>query len=158
VDELVQLYNNSRNATNVIWDMGDGNMLYPMGRGDTVYKYNDTGLLALQLIAQNNQGCLDTATQTIRLFDKVFCAIPSGFTPNGDGLNDVFAPVCNGVAFYTLTIYNRWGQVILECENCSWDGTYAGTVLSQDVYMYKLQIQADSHKKKLTYGTVGIVK
>jgi gliding motility-associated-like protein len=160
VDELVQLYNNSRNATNVIWDMGNGQQLRPKGRGDTTYLYgiNDTGDYPLSLIAQNNQGCLDTATQTIRLFDKVFCAIPSGFTPNGDGLNDVFTPVCNGVAFYTLTIYNRWGQVILECENCSWDGTYAGTVLSQDVYMYKLQIQADSYKKKLTYGTVQIVR
>jgi gliding motility-associated-like protein len=160
VDELVQLYNNSRNATNVIWDMGDGQQLRPKGRGDTTYLYgiNDTGDYPLSLIAQNNQGCYDTATLTIHLFDKVFCAIPSGFTPNGDGLNDVFAPVCNGVAFYTLTIYNRWGQVILECENCTWDGTYAGTVLSQDVYIYKLQIQADSHKKKLTYGTVQIVR
>ncbi len=159
-EEPLTLLNRSSTNT-VIWDMGDGNQLIPNpnNSGDTTYTYHDTGWLNLKLIAQNNLGCYDTATQQILIYDKVHCIIPSAFTPNGnDNINPVFAPVCVGVASYTLTIYNRWGQIIYLQENGAWDGTYSDTPVPDDVYMYKLQIQADSHKKKLTYGTVQVIK
>ena len=158
-EEPLTLLNRSSTNT-VIWDMGDGNQLIPnsTGNGDTAYTYHDTGWLNLSLIAQNKLGCFDTAIQRILLYDKVHCIIPSAFTPNGDQLNNTFSPVCVGVASYTLTIYNRWGQIIFQRENGAWDGTYNDTPVPDDVYMYKLQIQADSKKKKLTYGTVQIIR
>lgn len=158
-EEPLTLLNRSSTNT-VIWDMGDGNQLIPnpIGNGDTAYTYQDTGWLNLSLIAQNKLGCFDTAIQRILLYDKVHCIIPSAFTPNGDQLNNTFSPVCVGVASYTLTIYNRWGQMIFQRENGAWDGTYNDTPVPDDVYMYKLQIQADSKKKKLTYGTVQVIR
>ncbi len=159
-EEPLTLLNRSTTNT-VIWDMGDGNQLIPnpTGNGDTTYTYHDTGWLNLKLIAQNNLGCYDTATQKVLIYDKVHCIIPSAFTPNGnDNINPVFAPVCVGVASYTLTIYNRWGQIIYLQENGAWDGTYSDSPVPNDVYMYKLQIQADSKKKKLTYGTVQVIR
>ncbi len=158
VEEPLQLYNLSRNFTQAIWQMGDGNQLTTPK--DTSYKYHedDTGNRQVQLIAINNQGCRDTAGKLIRLFDKVNCTIPTAFTPNGDGLNNTFKPVCVGVANYTLTIYNRWGQVIYQQQNGAWDGNYIDQPVPMGVYMYKIQINAQSQKKKLTYGTVQLIR
>jgi gliding motility-associated-like protein len=160
VEEALQLYNLSQNYTSVIWDMGDGNTLSPQYGKDTSYKYHedDTGQREVQLIAINNQGCKDTSKQNILLYNKVHCTIPTAFTPNGDDLNNIFKPVCVGVGNYTLTIYNRWGQVIYQRENGAWDGNYADNPSPSGVYMYKLQINAQSKKKKLTYGTVQVIR
>ena len=160
VEEALQLYNLSQNATQVIWDMGDGNTITPFGGGDTIYIYdeNDTGFINAKIIAINSQGCRDTAEKQILLYNKVHCTIPTAFTPNGDGLNNTFKPVCVGAANYTLTIYNRWGQVIYQRENGEWDGNYADNPSPSGVYMYKLQINAQSQKKKLTYGTVQVIR
>ena len=140
--------------------MGDGNTLSPQYGKDTSYKYHedDTGQREVKLIAINNQGCKDTSKQQILLYNKVHCTIPTAFTPNGDGLNNTFKPVCVGVGNYTLTIYNRWGQVIYQRENGEWDGNYADNPSPSGVYMYKLQINAQSKKKKLTYGTVQVIR
>ncbi len=160
VEEPLELYNQSQNEVRVIWDMGDGKILSPEGNGDTTYIYNenDTGLIKAKIIAINNQGCRDTAQKLIRLFDKVNCTIPTAFTPNGDGLNNTFKPVCVGAATYTLTIYNRWGQVIYQQKNGAWDGNYIEQPVPMGVYMYKIQINAQSQKKKLTYGTVQLIR
>lgn len=158
VEEPLHLLNYSKNANNVIWNMGNGTTLYPQGTGDTTYTYTDKGWMNIALIAQNHLGCYDTAIGRILVYDKIHCSIPSAFTPNGDEHNNTFAPVCVGVATYTLTIYNRWGQVIFTQENGIWDGTYYGTPVPAGVYMYKLHIQADSHKKRLTYGTIQVIK
>ena len=138
--------------------MGDGNQFTTPK--DTTYKYHedDTGNREAQLIAINNQGCRDTAKQTLLIYNKVHCTIPTAFTPNRDNLNNSFQPVCVGVANYTLTIYNRWGQVIYQQQNGAWDGNYIDQPVPMGVYLYKIQINAQSQKKKLTYGTVQLIR
>jgi gliding motility-associated-like protein len=67
--------------------------------------------------------------------DKV--TFPNTFTPNGDGMNDIFGPNQNsnpmGIEYY---IYNRWGQQYFHSRNLNrgWDGTYAGKQASAGVY------------------------
>ncbi len=67
--------------------------------------------------------------------------VPNAFTPNDDGINDVFLPVVAGpVDRFQLDIFDRWGERIHSTENrnAGWDGTYAG-VLSQDgIYVWTL--------------------
>ncbi|HYG16879.1 MAG TPA: PKD domain-containing protein, partial [Bacteroidia bacterium] len=159
IESPVYLYNQSRNASQYTWDMGDGNVIYQNHKNDTVYRYTDTGNLVIRLIAQNAQGCLDTTEQTIRVFDKINCVIPTAFTPGtSDNLNPVFAPVCTGMAQYTLTIYNRWGQIIFNCENCAWDGTFDSTPVPSGVYTYQINIVGDSYKKSTIFGMVNIIR
>lgn len=69
---------------------------------------------------------------------------PNIFTPNGDGINDIFIPG-NFKDGHRIIIYNRWGQVIFESDrsNYQWDGTYRGAQCSDGVYYY------------LHYGDVG---
>jgi len=158
VEEPLLLYNTTQNGGSYTWDFGNGNILKQNNRNDTTFSYTDSGTYTITLIAENDKGCKDTTRQLIRVFDKIHCTIPNAFTPNGDGLNPTFSPVCAGIATYILTIYNRWGQVLHNCENCGWDGTYDGTPVIDGVYMYKIQLQGDSRRKSTVFGTVNVIR
>jgi gliding motility-associated-like protein len=67
--------------------------------------------------------------------------VPNTFTPNGDGLNDVFIPVGKNIASMQLLIFDRWGGVIFESNDprMGWDGTFRGEPVKEDIYMWKLR-------------------
>ena len=75
--------------------------------------------------------------------------IPNAFTPNKDGLNEVFRPITSffqsgivdGLESYKFTIYNRWGEKVFETFDIreAWDGTFLGEDCQQDVYIYQLE-------------------
>jgi gliding motility-associated-like protein len=70
--------------------------------------------------------------------------IPNSFTPNGDGVNDVFAPVVRDAVpgSYRLTIFDRWGQEQFTSTDTAlgWDGNIGGTAAKQDVYVWRLEV------------------
>jgi|694.fasta_scaffold03172_10 gliding motility-associated-like protein len=80
--------------------------------------------------------------------------IPNTFTPNGDGLNDVFIPVGKSIASIRLMIFDRWGEALYETTDMDmgWDGTYRGEVVKNDMYVWRLtyKFYTDEH------GTIGM--
>lgn len=152
------LVNNSSGGILFEWQTGDGTTFYHRRQKDTTYTYADSGYYTLLLKVTDENGCTNTATRVIRVFDAMFCVIPNAFTPNGDGNNDVFAPVCNGLSNYTLTIYSRWGQVLQECINCHWDANYADAPVPDGLYLYKIQVNAESGLKEIIYGQVNVLR
>lgn len=66
--------------------------------------------------------------------------VPNTFTPNGDGLNDVFIPVGKNIAAMQLLIFDRWGTLLFESNDpaMGWDGTYRNEVVKNDMYMWRL--------------------
>ncbi|MFZ9846940.1 MAG: gliding motility-associated C-terminal domain-containing protein [Flavobacteriales bacterium] len=78
----------------------------------------------------------------LKLID--YCAttmyLPSAFSPNGDGVNETFFARGNYLDDYKILIFNRWGELIYSINSFSdsWDGTYAGVKVEQDVYVYKV--------------------
>jgi gliding motility-associated-like protein len=63
--------------------------------------------------------------------------VPNSFTPNGNGLNDRFTGVGDGLTSFHLVIFNRWGELIFETyDPAGWDGTYQGEKAKGDVYVY----------------------
>ncbi|SDH04285.1 gliding motility-associated C-terminal domain-containing protein [Chitinophaga filiformis] len=80
---------------------------------------------------------------------------PTGFTPNGDGHNDIFRPVVRGPMYdYDLRIYNRWGELIFlsKDQKTGWDGRYKGALVENGTYVWMLTY------KKVMGGAVNIVK
>jgi gliding motility-associated-like protein len=80
---------------------------------------------------------------------------PTGFTPNGDGHNDIFKPVVRGPMYdYDLRIYNRWGELIFlsKDQKTGWDGRYKGALVENGTYVWMLSY------KKMLGGAVNIVK
>jgi gliding motility-associated-like protein len=64
--------------------------------------------------------------------------VPNAFSPNNDGVNDVFIPLNYGLLNYEFRIYNRWGELIFETNDTTkgWDGYYNGVEQELDVYVY----------------------
>lgn len=94
-----------------------------------------------KLIVANSLGCADTAINTIYVLNNCYIAIPKGFSPNNDGLNDYLYPTNAYKAKDLLfRIYNRVGQLIFETRNWTnkWDGTFKGNPQDPGTYVWVL--------------------
>ena len=91
--------------------------------------------------------------------------IPNAFTPNGEGLNDIFIPIPYGeITNYQLLVFDRWGEEIFSTKdlNVGWDGTYKGNPCQIDVYVYKATYdfitENQGIKTKARVGTVTLLR
>jgi len=105
----------------------------------------------------NETGCTARDTVHITVYERVW--LPDAFSPNGDGLNDVW--VLSGIEAFpeaTVTIFNRWGEVIYQSDkgyHQPFDGTAGGETLPAGMYPYTLHTAPD---KALLRGRVVIVR
>lgn len=85
-------------------------------------------------------------SNTVKVYRPIQLYIPNAFTPNGDGLNDEFKAVGEGVDFYQLNIYDRWGNLLFNSNHIEqgWNGTVNGQPAQSGVYSY--EIVAEGHK------------
>jgi gliding motility-associated-like protein len=110
-----------------------------------------------------------TYNKTCNLYDTIEVAaieddpplfIPNSFTPNGDGLNDVFSPAGNyeSIVDFYMAIYNRWGQLIFETrdKNSGWNGILDNETIQLGVYIYKIDYRSYCSPDK-TLSQVGHV-
>lgn len=162
LNPLVQLINNSSNATNYTWYFGDGNTSQSE---NTTYTYSaSSGSFLIQLVAMNSAGCSDTAQQAVSVVDDLIFYVPNAFTPNGDESNNAFEPVfTSGIdqQNFNLTIYNRWGEVIFESNDpkIGWDGTYKGVLVQEGIYTWNLRFKSPNNDKKQVYsGSVSVLR
>ena len=72
-----------------------------------------------------HKGCYDTLLRPLVVGEDFGIYVPNAFTPNADGLNDVFQPKGFGVTKYELNIFDRWGQKVFSTKDFEkgWDGT-----------------------------------
>ncbi len=120
----------------------------------------NSGVYPVHLMVTDINGCVDDTLYYINIEDDFIVYTPNAFTPDGDGINDFFAPVLNGIdpSTYQLYIYNRWGQLIFESNDpgLAWGGTQKGVPVQQDVYVWKL-VFAEATNKTKTHDLVGHV-
>ena len=86
--------------------------------------------------------------------------MPNAFSPNEDGINDIFGPNYSGeINEYQLQIFNRWGQLIFDSHKIdkSWDGTFEGEIQPLGTYTYVLNARLNNKKVDLT-GNFTLVK
>lgn len=85
---------------------------------------------------------------------------PNAFTPDGDGLNDIFIPVGANVTTYEITIFNRWGEIIFQSNNLDsgWDGIYQGRKSPPGAYTYKVQFGNDESEKTTQSGSFVLLR
>jgi gliding motility-associated-like protein len=88
--------------------------------------------------------------------------VPSGFTPNGDGLNDYFWPH-NALKADNLDfkVYNRWGQLVFHSRDWrkKWDGRINGQLQTTGVYVWMLSYtHRDTGQKVFQKGTVALIR
>ncbi len=143
-------------ATQWAWDFGDGTV---SNLQNPSHAYTSCGSKKICLTAGKN-GCSDTACSIIDL-NSIF-NIPNVFTPDGDGINDVF--FINNTACikdFHLEIFNRWGMTIFESVQSGngWDGYTPSGVASPDgTYYYLLKTTSLAGKDESIKGFISLVR
>lgn len=106
-------------------------------------------------------GCLTVDTQMVNTIKKVKVYVPSAFTPNNDGLNDVLRPIMQGIKEMTyFRVYNRWGQLVynMQPNQRGWDGTINGQSQQTAVYIWMFEAIGLDNRRYYKKGTVTLVK
>ncbi len=146
VNKSVVFTDQSTDAIKWFWSFNDPQNSSSTNTNPT-FIYSDTGSYKIQLIIENQYGCMDTSEQWVRVgWEKLFF-IPNVFSPNGDGANDIFIPHLfdQDIELYELFIYNRWGNLVFSTFDVSvgWNGTVIGkeAVSSTGVYVWRINLQ-----------------
>lgn len=102
--------------------------------------FTELGTYNVCLTATNTNGCSDTYCRTVESEASGVVDIPTAFTPNGDGINDVLFVKGFGIQNMQLLIFNRWGELVFQTQDykIGWDGSYHGKLQEMEVYVYSL--------------------
>ena len=113
------------------------------------------------MLVTNSNGCTDSACVKVEVnleCGEVF--VPSGFSPNGDGKNDILYVRGNCIKTMDFRIFNRWGEKVFEStdHNIGWDGNYKGKPCDTDVFVYYLKAETVTGLKVNTKGNITLMK
>jgi gliding motility-associated-like protein len=119
------------------------------------------------ITVSNSGGC--TASDALTIFvtcnnDNVF--IPNTFSPNNDGVNDVFYPRGRGLyQIQRMSIFNRWGELVFQRTNfiandatAGWNGRYKGIAANPDVYTYIIEVICDNSEVIPFKGNITLIQ
>lgn len=154
--------NTSIGATSYLWDFGDGERIVT-NRRDTLisYIYTASGTYQICLKATNQYGCVSDTCTTVKAVITPLVDVPSAFTPNGDGINDVVRVRGFGIAKMNFRIFNRWGVQVFQSTSYKsgvWDGRYNGTLQPMDVYAYVLDIEFSDGQRYQKRGDITLLR
>jgi gliding motility-associated-like protein len=91
------------------------------------------------LLAMTSYGCISIDSAEVNPKSCCQFAVPSAFTPNGDGRNDLFRPIGGRFKIHQFSVFNRWGEEVYICKASTlkgWDGTYKGYAQELGVYYW----------------------
>ena len=161
-DSKVTYTNNSLNATKYKWYFGDGDNSNDKNPSHTFPL--EAGMYYTTLIASQEEYCSDKLTLKLRIPEELLVYVPNSFTPNGDQFNETFTPVISDAVIptsYTLSIYNRWGELIFVSHDKSigWKGDYDQKICVDGTYTWKIEFTNSLTNQKHKYkGHVNLLK
>ncbi len=104
-------------------------------------------------IFAESSSCEDSSS--INVWVGIDLQMPNAFSPNGDGLNDIYNPVLIGANVLEFRVYNNWGD-LLHDDTTGWDGTYGGVLQSIGVYNYYIRV-SNGLDEEVLMGTFSLV-
>lgn len=141
-EPTIKFTDESQKATMWDWNLGDGTTTTDQFFSHT---YTDTGSYLVSQIAINPYGCMDTIQHTIRINGEPTMFIPNAFTPDGNGINDIFIPKMYGVREFNMSIYDRWGDLVFTSgdSKVGWNGKIngIGEKVKDDTYIYIIYVR-----------------
>jgi gliding motility-associated-like protein len=154
-DPLVTFSGLTSNAYNETWEI-EGFGIFNDDQVQILFE--DTGAYVVTYSAVTSEGCEASKRDTVFVFDEFALYVPGAFSPNEDGLNDIFVPVASGfeVEDFEFQVFNRWGQRIFSTNqiDAGWDGSDA----KQDVYIWTITGRSRINKETVEYkGSVTLI-
>ena len=125
--------------------------------GDPIY---DPNVDSYRIIAISNDS-LESRSNTISVEKPYALYAPTAFSPDGDGINDYFNVVGQGLTNYSIEIYNRWGQMVFKSNdmNVKWDGNFRNKKAPAGTYVYKVNsVDFGSEIRLIKSGSVSLVR
>lgn len=142
---------------------GTGTLTWTSGEGifcsvcpETKITATHSGCYVIETI--NEFGCKAKDDVCIEITTNSGVFIPNAFSPNGDGLNEVFLVYGYSISDVTMDIFDRWGERLFSStdQKLGWDGTYKGKPCTNDSYVYKVSYKGLDGKKQYKTGHVTI--
>ncbi|MEG1556542.1 MAG: PKD domain-containing protein, partial [Bacteroidales bacterium] len=127
------------NITDYSWNFGDGSSS-SIENPDHSYSVSSDELFNVLLTVSNIDGCENDTLIQLKVTDQYAFWVPNSFSPNHDGINDIFLPKVNDLLKYHLQIYDRFGNCIFNSVDpaIGWDGTYKKDNCQMGVYVWKI--------------------
>jgi len=155
----LKITNKATNYDSLHYVFGDGSGSDSL---NPYYKYSQSGRYKITQYALSEFGCHDSFTLSVLIYDNFIFHIPTAFSPNEDGKNEVFKPYYQGVSpeGYELMIFNRWGECIYKSSDIAkgWDGTYMGERVQQGVYLYMMKVKSARLEAQFYKGTFTLLR
>lgn len=140
----------------------DDNLIFSTSILDSFsYEFTQAGNYTITLIVSDSNNCSDTMKLTVLAIGDEFLEIPNIFSPDSDGVNDVYRFNMGNIKTISLLIFNRWGQEMRELNDPkeSWDGRdQKGNDASEGVYFYKFNAISGSGKEYKGEGFIQLVR
>lgn len=164
----VSFYNFSESSTgsgNIksVWNFGNGTYSVTNSTGEIpLCRYTQPGNYNVTVFVTKGL-CIDTVKMSIDVDVPSAVEIPNLFTPNGDGVNDVFFLKAANLTEINIRIYDRWGNLVYytktENGNIAWDGkNYSGKDVAEGVYYYTLKASGKDGNSFEKKGNVTVAR
>ncbi|HNR15897.1 MAG TPA: PKD domain-containing protein [Chitinophagaceae bacterium] len=152
---------NGSGGVNYVWSPATG--LSSTTIPDPVGVYNSSiDSVRYKLVVTDQAGCADSAFVTVKVFKTIpYVFVPTAFTPNNDGLNDLIRPIAVGIQKINyFSIYNRWGQLVFTTtiNGQGWDGRIGGLAQSTNVYVWMVSAIDYTGRPFFQKGTVTLIR
>ena len=144
--------------SSVRWDFGSEQY---SSLSKPTHTFYTPGEYEVKVSVQDQLGCEWKKTHTLVVSPPPLVAFPSAFSPNGDGVNDVFALEQFNLQDFTLQVFDPSGRVVFEAREPGfrWQGTSpTGTPLPEGVYSFVIQGQVDSGEPFTQRGNVMLLR
>lgn len=128
------------------------------------YTFNDTGAFTITQIVYTQYGCTDQTDVVVIIKPDYVIYVPNAFSPNDDGVNDIFLPLGEGIdpQHFDMWIYDRWGNLIYQTNDLykGWNGKVQGhTDISQiDAYVWKIKCRDRAGNIHNYIGHLSLIK
>ena len=140
-------------------DFGGGERSYSVSAATSTKGYLGTGSESNGPFPGNKDDFWEYSPEVSDTIPHIVLEMPTVFTPNNDGMNDVFRPLqMAGVKDATLKVYNRWGQKMIETNDLykGWDGTNKNNSCTEGIYFWLIDYITVADEPKALKGFVTI--
>jgi gliding motility-associated-like protein len=113
------------------------------------------------LTVNYGKNCTVTTSTIVQIGPGASVYIPNAFTPNGDGVNDVFSVFGTTLQSVSMQIFDRWGEKVFDSGDsqwASWDGAYRGVMEAPGVYIYYVQLVYLDGKQEARQGSLTLIR
>ncbi|MCX6338276.1 MAG: gliding motility-associated C-terminal domain-containing protein, partial [Bacteroidetes bacterium] len=140
----------------------------PLGLSDTkvrtplaIYKATDPDKIYYTIAITDTNRCVVNDRQEVWVFNNPDVFVPTGFTPNGDGVNDVLLPFYVGISKLDyFRLFDRWGKLIFETNDMKtgWDGLIKGSLGAIETYAWVVSCSDIGNKKIFKKGMATLIR